>query len=219
MKYLLICLVLLSGCAMPETARATKQADQAVEGIGMLVDEITPIVSSIKDDDQRAKIRAVLEHILELVQSARMSISPSLAYLGDARVDTSAKEAATKTKVFVAKAAIQAGRASAEVESTLAWSDMLGSFFDPSTLEGWLVGISTLLTGSGALGLVIAKTIRYKAALQDQIAYTRERQAIPADDVKAIDELQKKHAQRQKIRGTKAIIDNNLQKVKDGTHT
>lgn len=223
---LLICL-LLAGCGMPETARAAKQADQAVDGIAILVKDSVPVINNIENDEQRRQLQEGLQKVIKLVQSAKVSMQPVLMYLGEGReikVDTTPEEAVKSTESFVAKAHVQAGRAAVEVEDSLSWSGMFLSFLDPNNLEGWLVGLSTLLFGSGAAGLVVArvvKTIRmHKEAVADAVAFGRKAKALDPKDQEAIDALKEEEAKRQQARGTKPIIDAALTRIKThGTHT
>lgn len=226
MKYILLILVCLAGCGMPETARATRQAEQAVEGISMILDDAVPVINEIKDEEQRKKLQEGLRRILVLVQSARLSLQPVITYLGEVKVETTSKEAASQPEIFATKAALQSGRAAVEVEDRLSWNDMFLSFVDPSSLEGWLVGLSTLLLGSGTAGIIIARVVKtigtYKNALVDQVAYTKKTKELDAsdpEDAAQIAVIKEQEAERQKARGTKAIIDEALQKVKHGTHT
>lgn len=224
---LLICLM-LAGCGMPETARAAKQADQAVEGIGIVLEENSNIVNNISDEAQRKKLQEVMQRVIKLVQSAKVSMQPVLSYLSDGKeikVDTTPQEAAKQPDTFAIKSSLQAGRASVEVENRLAWTDMLLSLTDPSGLEGWLVGLSSLLLGSGTAGLIIArvlKTIRtykeqleqHKEAVVDAVAFGRKAKTLDPKDQEAIDALKATEAKTQQARGTKAIIDAALVRIK-----
>jgi hypothetical protein len=213
---------------MPETARSAKQAEQGVEAIGEIITVAAPFIDEIDDEAQREKLREAFKKVITLVQSARLSLQPVLAYLGDGKeikVETTVKEAVASPEVFATKAALQAGRAAIEVEDRLTWTDMFLQFLDPSAIEGIIMNLSLLLTGSGAAGYVairIFKTIKtYKEALIDQVMYTKKTKELDAsdpDDAKEIDRIKEQEAMRQKARGTKPIIDEALQKVKDGSH-
>lgn len=213
MRYLL-CLLLLASCGMPETARSAKQAEQAVDGVTQIVKEFP------KDE---AKAKEAFAKILKLLQSAKISLQPVLVYLGegnDIKVETSVQEAVKQPDIFVAKATMQAGRAAVEVENRLTWEQYLD--WELSDLESWISTLSLALTGSGAAGIAVIgvmRTIRrYKNTITDAVAFGKEAKAIDPKDTDALEALKERHAQRQKARGTKGLIDSSLQKVKDGSH-
>jgi hypothetical protein len=226
MKYLLLTCILLAGCGMPETARAARQAEQAVEGIGITIREVAPLLDGVKDDVQRTKLREAFQKIIKLVQSAKISLQPNLVYLSDGReirVDTTSEQAAKATDTFCQKAAIQSGRAAVEVEQRMEWEQTLLSFVDPNNLEGLLTGLSVLLFGSGTVGLIVARTLKafqtHKAALQDALMYGKEGLKINPDDNRNIEKLKEQHAARQRARGTHSLIAEQLTRIKQhGPH-
>ena len=73
------------------------------------------------------------------------------------------------------------------------------------------------LTGTGGVGLIIAKLLqvykRSKDAIDDQIAYHKDR--VAATSPEEIEAVKDKHAARQTKRGTKTIIERSLNVYKN----
>lgn len=200
--------ILLAGCSSRETAKSAVQADQAIEAIAVVVEENAVNISNSENDE---KLREAARKILQLVQAAKISLQPVIAYLSNGervQVDTTVQEAAKQTETFVAKANVQAGRAATEVESKLFWMNIVVAFLDPDNLEGWLVGASLALFGSGTAGLYIARLLRmYKMAVSDAVAFGKKAKDLDPKDEEAIEALKTTEAKTQQARGTKAIID------------
>jgi hypothetical protein len=229
MRYLLLICLILTGCGMPQTAQATRQADQAVEAIGIMIAQNAEVVNKIDNAEQREKLQLAFQKIGKLVQATRISLQPAITYLSDGKeikLDTTPEQAVKDTDAFVMKANIQAGKAAVEVEDRLSWTSLFLSFVDPSNLEGWLVGLSTALFGSGAAGLVavrILRTIRtykteleqHKEAVVDAVAFGRRARELDPKDEKTIEDFKANEAKKQQARGTKPIIDAALTRIKN----
>jgi N-acyl-L-homoserine lactone synthetase len=194
MRYLLILLLVLSGCSQRENAKAAIQADQAIAGAQRLLET--------RDDRALASAK-------DLLASARTSLAPVITELSRGeiiRVDTTVDEAVYSPNTFVRKATMQAARAGVETENNAYYS----ALFESSIMDMLAAG----LAGTGTIGLVVAKLLqvyrRNQQAIEDQIAYHKDRAAVKSEeDIKAV---KKKHIARQTANGTKGIIDAKLYK-------
>lgn len=190
MVTLIMFILMVTGCQTREIAKATRQSEQAIQAVEQLVKP-----SMTTEETSKAKA---------LLVSARESLAPVLEYLGEGTPTTSSSDALYRTDWFIKESTKQIVRAEAEVREAAMWNGILAEISD-----SWLTTLSIALTGSGAAGLAIAKVLKtirmYKAALEDQVAYTKDRQA--ANNGEAIVAVKHAHANRQRARGTKPIID------------
>lgn len=148
---LLIALLMLAACT-PQTARAQKQADQALEGTQRILRSFEGYYSDLSPE-QAESFKALVIQTDKLVTSARRSLAPALKLLARNKpieVDTTVEEAVDSTDTFVQKAMVQAVRAEVEVERVLTWQ---------TTIKNWVYQNTSLLTlgfGTGGIGLLLS---------------------------------------------------------------
>lgn len=196
-KLIILLALVLVGCSHRENAKAAIQTQQAIVASQQI---LRTHASELPKE--------FYDHLSTLLTSANTSIEPVIADLSadeNIKVDTTVDEAINSPKTFERKAIKQAARAGIESENNAAWSSMLPS-------EDILSMLMLALTGTGGAGLVVAKLLqvykRSRDALEDQVAYTKDR--VAAKTPEEVDAIKEKHAARQTKRGTKTIIERSL---------
>ena len=218
----LLLLVTMTGCATRETAKATQQADQAMEGAqARLVGPVMRAAVSALTPDQAAAVDAALQPVLDLLTQGRESLAPALSVLGKGKpieTETSAQMAAERPTEFIRRAQRQAARAAVEAESLAWWRD-LGRV--AATLAGQVGGssLATGLLGAGGLATVIAGLLKVRAVIatgrkvQEAMAdYARDAaQAVPGPAMEAVKD---RHRKAQEAAGIHAQVVKVVRRVK-----
>ncbi len=206
-------LSLLTGCSTRESAKALVQADQAVEGAGAVLTApaVVNAVAQLPPDVQQV-VTTAIQTSLDLLSSARTSLAPGIAILGQGKpvqVDTTAQQAAAEPKRFIVAAAGQAGRAQQEAEDLAWWRQVGGAVLQvgQAAAGSWLS--QALLAAGGlsgvvAIGLKALAVIRTKTqAVQDAVAAGDELAQASPDQVA---EVKAAHLKRQMANGTHGEI-------------
>jgi hypothetical protein len=152
MNLSILCVLCLAVAACtPQTARAQKQADQALEATQKLLRDFQAYYGELTPE-QAEQFKTLVFQTDKLVTSARRSLAPALKLLARNKpieVDTTVEEALESTDTFVQKAMVQSARAEVEVESILTWHN---------TIKNWVYSNASTLTttfGTGGIGLLL----------------------------------------------------------------
>lgn len=206
-------LVLSTGCQMRETNLALQQADQAAEASQrVLTEKIAPHVAALPPDVQQA-VKDAMDQVCNLITSARTSLRPALTLtVGNEpppQSDTTVEEAVERPSQFIAKSAMQTGRAAVEVERVGWWLQMSAIALRFGEAAGSNL-LAIILGGSGGLGLTIAGLMRHigtlRTAVKDAVSFGNDAVAIAPDDHEARRQLLIKHKAAQRANGTQAVI-------------
>jgi hypothetical protein len=212
--FLLLPFLLLStGCQLRETNKSLQQADQATEASQkILAEQVAPQVATLSEENKKA-VEAALNKICSLLNSARSSIRPALTITAGneppPQVDTTVEEAVERTEQFVAKAAMQTGRATVEAEKVSWWLQVtaMALKFGETTASGWM---TLLLSGGGTAGLLAAGVLKHisklRTAVKDAVQFGNDAVAINPEDAEARKHLIEKHKKIQEENGTKNVI-------------
>ncbi len=216
----LLAILLPCGCQQRETNLALQQADQAVEGGQAIISErIAPLVAGLPPEIHAA-ITAALDDVVLLMTSSRESLRPALALTAG---DEPAPESRTTVRLavehpqeFARVAAVQTGRAHAEVDDYLRWVSFASFAAQWAAAAGGSLA-SQLLMGGGAAGLLTSLAALWKTArtarsqiqvlkrtVVDAVTHGEEmEEAETEDDVKAV---KKRSVDRQVANGTRPVI-------------
>lgn len=192
-----------------ETAKATQQADQAMEGAQVrLVGPAMRAAVSALTPEQAAAVDAALQPALDLLTQGRESLAPALSVLGKGKpieTDTSAQMAAEKPAEFIKRAQRQAARATVEAENLAWWRDVAGVVAAFGGQVGGSVLAQGLLGGGGLLALVAAaakavSAFKTAGRVQEAMA-TYARDAGEAKTTSELEAVKARHRKAQEADG------------------
>lgn len=210
-------LALCTGCQVRETNKALQQSDQAQEGAQrVLAEKLAPRVVLLPVEIQ-AEVKAAMDQVCALLASSRTSLRPALALTAGNEppptVDTTVEDAVERPQPFITKAAMQAGRASAEVEQIGWWLSVASvAMLWGQSVGGGLLSQLLLVAGGGTgIAALVAKGVQMfrelktaKAATVDAVAFGNDAaRAMTPEELKSVVDA---HERRQSINGTKAVI-------------
>lgn len=219
--------LLLAGCSTRETAKATMQADQAIEGAQkrLVGAEVRDTLAALTPE-QAAKIDAALQPVLDLLTQGRESLAPALSVLGKGQpieTDTSAQLAAERPHEFIKRAGRQAARAAVEAERLAWWRDVAGVAAAFATQVTGSSLSSGLLGGGGALALLATllkggSMLATAHKVQDAMAdYAREAAQVAPGP--ALEQVKERHRKAQEAAGIHAEIVKAVRRVKAKAQT
>jgi hypothetical protein len=206
-------LVLCVGCQARETNLALQQADQATEASQrVMAEKIAPHVAALPPDVQQS-VKDAMDQVCGLLTSARTSLRPALTLTAGneppPQTDTTVEEAIEKPQQFTAKAAMQVGRATVEVERIGWWLQVSAVALKFGEAAGNNL-LALILGGSGGTGLLVAGVLRHvgrlKTAVSDAVKFGNDAVAVAPDDADARRQLIVKHKAIQEANGTKRLI-------------
>lgn len=216
-------LFVLTACGSTrETAKATIQADQAMEGAQrrLVGNELRDVVATMPPDIA-VKIDAALQPVLDLLTQGRESLAPALSVLGEGKpieTDTSAQMAAEKPAEFIRRAQRQAARAAVEAESLAWWRELAEH---AATFAGHAAGssLATGLLGGGGLIATVAALLKGVSVFRTA---GRVREAIAAYAIDAgaakteaeLETVKDRHRKRQEAEGIHPEVVKVIKRVK-----
>lgn len=207
---LAVLLSIVGGCTR-ETAKAAKQADQAVAAIAVKTD--TARAEIAKPEPDRAVIAAALDDVAVLTGAARTSLEPTVRLLeaeswtGSTTPDTTPADALQHPQAFAQRSAIQAGRAGLEADRAEAIRTTVTAI---APVAG---GLATKLlsalggaSGAGAIALWMGRTIvgRYRQALRTTAQLADDLETAETDD--QVDAAKDKARAAQLAAGTRPLV-------------
>ena len=214
---LIIASLALLGCGQREAAKAAEQARQADAAVA--ADLIKALSESLEIETWKARASAWLL----LVQQSERSNAVVVAALspeGPPRVNTSEQMALANPSQFISEAQKQVGRVESENAENEAWRGIpaiLATYAGALSNGNLMSVILTAVSGAGGAGAIILGAIKTIGAL-------RKREEAIADAVKTGDELagaitpeeiasvKESAAERQRINGTKHLIERAISK-------
>lgn len=221
-------LVTCTGCGPTrETAKAQKQADQALEASQEIIrgqDTRDAIVAMDLTPEQNEAIGQLFAKVYELVSSARESLAPGLTILSQGKpveVSTTAEQARLDFPAFHREATKQTARAEVEAEQFLWYTSITNRVLSWGSVAAQSAfGVVTGGTG-GALGLLaIALKLlqmhkRGTKAIDMMAEYSIE--AAEAKDEPELERIKKRHQEAQEAAGVHGIIAKRLKAKKKKT--
>jgi hypothetical protein len=185
---LAVLLSLVGGCTR-ETAKAAKQADQAVAAIAIKAD--TARAEIAKPEPDRTVIAAALDDVAVLSGAARTSLAPTVRLLeaeswtGSTTPDTTPADAFQHPPAFAQRAAIQAGRAGLEADRAEAIHATVTAIAPVAGgLGSQVLAALGGASGAGAIALWIGRTLvgRYRSALKTTAQLADDLESAETED-------------------------------------